>query len=404
MLRPLCLVVATASLLAAADAVPLFNGKDLTGWKMVGLGQFVVENGMLKTEGGMGLLYFAGQKFGNQTIRVVYKTSGDRGNSGLYIRMPEPAPDAWYGVHNGYEVQIDGKGPDDWHSTGAIYSISKASKRAQKPDGEWNTMEVELAGPVTRVRLNGQLVNEYKDAQPTPERKFHYEPVRGPRPDMGYIGLQNHDPDSKVYFKEVSVLGGTKPATLPAFSSSATQSEVPGLTRSDRDYLLSYYHSTRKQVGDTVASLSPEQFEYKPAPEKWSVREVLEHLVLSEDTIFGLAQSGLQKSAQAPEKKLEDAQFVGMLTNRTAKFEAPPMLQPKGKWKTKEELLTEFRARRDKNLAWLNTTKEDLRNKYAQSPNGSMQVYHALLMVAAHTERHLAQAKEVIAGEGFPKK
>ena len=45
---------------ARAEETPLFNGKDLTGWTHVGKGSVVVENGLLKTVGGMGLLYFAG--------------------------------------------------------------------------------------------------------------------------------------------------------------------------------------------------------------------------------------------------------------------------------------------------------------------------------------------------------
>jgi hypothetical protein len=125
------------------DWKPLFNGKDLSGWKHVGPGEFVVEDGMLKTVGGMGLMYYAAEKFGNATIRVVFKTTGARDNSGVVIRLPEPPPDPWYGVHNGYEVQIDAAG-DDWHSTGALYSLSKVTKRNQKPAGEWNTMDIEL--------------------------------------------------------------------------------------------------------------------------------------------------------------------------------------------------------------------------------------------------------------------
>ena len=112
---------------------------------------------MLKTEGGMGLLVYTPKPFGNTTIRVVFKTSGQSDNSGVYIRMPEKAPDPWYGVHNGYEVQIDGAG-DDWHCTGAIYSLSKVSKRTQKPAGEWNTMDITLKGQETIVYLNGETL------------------------------------------------------------------------------------------------------------------------------------------------------------------------------------------------------------------------------------------------------
>ncbi len=189
---------------SAADWKPLFNGKDLTGWQMVGPGQFVIEDGMLKTQGGMGLLVYEKEKFGNATVRVVFKTASPQANSGVFIRLPEPPKDPWYGVHNGYEVQIDAGG-DEWHCTGAIYSLSKVSKRAQKPAGEWNTLEIQLKGQVTSISLNGEKVNEFRGDQEVPPRQRWYEPVRGPRPDVGYIGLQNHDGRSIVYFKEVSV-------------------------------------------------------------------------------------------------------------------------------------------------------------------------------------------------------
>jgi len=184
---------------------PLFNGKDTSGWKMTGPGSFEIEDGLLLTKGGMGLLYYEGEAFANTTIRVVFKTSGARGNSGVYIRMPEKPKDPWYGVHNGYEVQID-SGGDEWHRTGAIYSLSKAGGEwKQNPAGEWNTMEIELKGKRTIVHLNGKKVNEFVEGQPVPERKQWYEPVRGPRPDRGYIGIQNHDANSKVFFREISV-------------------------------------------------------------------------------------------------------------------------------------------------------------------------------------------------------
>jgi hypothetical protein len=202
--RLLLLATATLGVCASAGRERLFNGKDLTGWEMTGPGHFLVENGTLRTEGGMGLLYFKERPFGNCVIRVVFKTTGNRDNSGVFIRIPERPRDPWYGVHNGYEVQIDAAG-DEWHATGALYSLSKTAKGPRKPPGKWNTMEIRLQGQTTIVFLNGKKVNEFRGDQPVPERKQWFEPVRGPRPDTGYIGLQNHDGRSKVYFKEISV-------------------------------------------------------------------------------------------------------------------------------------------------------------------------------------------------------
>jgi len=130
MKRILFLALLAPALLCAADSKKLFNGKDMTGWRFVGPGSFTVENGLLTTHGGMGLLVYDKEPFGNAVLKVVYKVTGEHDNSGVYIRMPESAPDPLYGVHNGYEVQIDAAG-DDWHCTGAIYSLSKAVKRTQ---------------------------------------------------------------------------------------------------------------------------------------------------------------------------------------------------------------------------------------------------------------------------------
>ena len=203
-MKALLLILLGLPLAYAADWKPIFDGKDMNGWEHVGPGSFTVEDGMLRTHGGMGLLWYTSKQFGNTTIRVVFKTSAQTDNSGVYIRMAEPPHDPWYGVHNGYEVQIDGAG-DDWHCTGAIYSLSKVSKRTQKPTGEWNTMDITLKGQETVVVLNGDKINDFFGNQPVPPRKIWYEPVRGPRPDIGYIGLQNHDGTTNIYFKEVSV-------------------------------------------------------------------------------------------------------------------------------------------------------------------------------------------------------
>ena len=182
----------------------LFNGRDLSGWEHVGPGGFVVEDGMLKTQGGMGLLWYTGEKVGDALLRVVYRVTREEDNSGVFIRIADRPPDPWFAVHHGYEVQILATG-DEWHRTGCIYSLSRAEAQAQRPPGEWTVMEVGLRGALVEVTLNGVQVTTFDPAGPVPPRAADYEPERGPRPDHGYIGLQNHDADSMVYFREVSV-------------------------------------------------------------------------------------------------------------------------------------------------------------------------------------------------------
>ena len=182
---------------------PLFNGKDLAGWEHVGPGRFAVENGLLKTEGGMGLLWYTGEKIGDAVVRVVYRTEKKTSNSGVFIRIPEPPTEPWMPVHRGYEVQIDDSA-DDYHCTGALYSLTQALAQPGRT-GEWNVLEITLEGPRTVVVLNGVKVTDFVEGQPVPPQKESWEPVRGPRPDEGYIGLQNHSAGDVVYFKEVAV-------------------------------------------------------------------------------------------------------------------------------------------------------------------------------------------------------
>lgn len=193
----------------ADDWRQLFNGKDLTGWKHVGPGSHFVEDGMITSKGGMGLLYWTEGKLGDCVIRVVFKMRDHNSNSGVFIRIPIEPREEWMPVHYGYEVQIDNEpeksNEDDYHITGTLYSLTKPLAKPGKPGPEWNTMEITLDGPRTVVFLNGVKVTDYKEGDPVPERKFDFEPQHGPRPLQGYIGLQNHSDADVVFFKEVAI-------------------------------------------------------------------------------------------------------------------------------------------------------------------------------------------------------
>ena len=188
---------------------PLFNGKDLTGWKQVGPGSHYVEDGLLKSHGGMGLLYWTGEKFGNCKIRVTFRMRDKNSNSGVFVRIPIEPREEWMPVHYGYEVQIDNQPElskeDDYHYTGMLYSLTKPLAKPGKPGPEWNTMEITLDGPRTIVVVNGVKVTDFREGDPVPDRKFDFEPFRGPRPLNGFIGLQNHGDNDVVFFKEVVV-------------------------------------------------------------------------------------------------------------------------------------------------------------------------------------------------------
>jgi len=213
MTKALALILFAAAMAPAADHPPqwkqLFNGKNLDGWKHVGPGNMTVEDGLIHTHGGMGLLYWTDAKLGDCVIRVVYKMRDTNDNSGVFVRIPIAPTEPWMPVNYGYEVQIDNhpetSNEDEYHVTGTLYSLTKPLAKPGKPGPEWNTMEITLDGPRTIVAVNGVKVTDYTEGEPVPEKKFDFEPQRGIRPNYGYIGLQNHSDNDIVFFKEVAV-------------------------------------------------------------------------------------------------------------------------------------------------------------------------------------------------------
>lgn len=177
----------------------LYEGGDPAkqGWKMVGPGTVKEEaDGVLVTEGGMGMLWYARQPFKDFVLRVDYKQSTPKDNSGIFVRFPREPKSPWDAVNEGYEIQIC-DGADPVHRTGAVYSFKPADKAPPtRPVGEWNTYEIAVEGQKYTIRLNGEVINTYT----------------GERGESGFIGLQNHDENSIVRFRNIRVreAGGPK--------------------------------------------------------------------------------------------------------------------------------------------------------------------------------------------------
>jgi len=224
-------------------SLPLIkDGRVHPDWAQIGYGGFAVEDATLRTEPderGLGLLLYRKEKFGNCEIRVVFKAKDAKSNSGVYVRIDEgilkkldekhaPArrdkdgkltkesldtfmaaseegQGPWFAVHHGYEVQICDEG-DAFHRTGSIYSLAKSAAPVKKPT-EWKTMVIILKGDLVLVDMDDIRITTFNPAgKAVPKDRKWFEPKREPkRPEVGYIGLQNHDPGDVVYFKEVSV-------------------------------------------------------------------------------------------------------------------------------------------------------------------------------------------------------
>jgi Domain of Unknown Function (DUF1080) len=153
----------------------------------------------------MGLLWYTREKFRNCVIRVEYKVATETSNSGIFVRISGEPADPWFAVHHGYEIQIQDKA-DDFHRTGAVYSISPAKSGAARPAGEWNAVEITLDAAKILVTLNGRQITAFDPATAKiPPRKESWEPQLTPRAEAGYIGLQNHSDKDTVWFRKVTV-------------------------------------------------------------------------------------------------------------------------------------------------------------------------------------------------------
>jgi len=186
---------------------------------------------------------------------------------------------------------------------------------------------------------------------------------------------------------------------------SAFTVKKQGLTRDDREVLLNHFQETRDNLLKAVDGLSDEQMDFKPAPDRWSVRQCLEHIILSEKGLFEMQQNAMKQPAD-PEKrktiKATDEGLLKMLADRSQKGKAPEMIQPKGTYPSTAAAIQAFTEQRDKIVDYAKNTHDDLRNHVVDMPNAPLDGYQMLLLISAHTGRHTVQIEEVKAAPGFP--
>lgn len=174
----------------------------------------------------------------------------------------------------------------------------------------------------------------------------------------------------------------------------------------ERTFALNYYGETLANLNASVSGLSEAQLQFKPAAGGWSISQCLEHIVLTENMIFGMVKENMAQPAN-PERRDEiqfsDEQILAMVVDRSEKYQAPEMLVAPGKYNDPETALQELETQRAGILAYINDTPvEDLRNHVSDSPSGASDAYQSLLFIAGHTARHTLQIEEIKASPGFP--
>jgi len=187
-----------------ADAegfIPLFNGKDLTGW-IGSVNGYRAENGVLICDEKLGGTILTEQEYGDFLLRFEFKLTPGA-NNGLAIRAPPRGSPAY----DGMELQIldntseKYKGLQPYQFHGSIYGVVPAKREFQKPVGEWNSQEVLAQGPLIKVTLNGEVIVDAdlsKIEQPA-DGKEH----PGIKRDKGRLGFMGHG--ARVEFRSIRV-------------------------------------------------------------------------------------------------------------------------------------------------------------------------------------------------------
>jgi hypothetical protein len=195
---------------------------------------------------------------------------------------------------------------------------------------------------------------------------------------------------------------------LAATAQTAPQTSSTSLTAQEREFALQQFQTTGENFLKSIAGLSQKQWTFKPAPDRWSVAEVAEHITISESTIASLVHDRLMQSPAAPEKreqvKGKDQLIIEKVPDRSHKAQAPEILRPTGRWPTEAVLIKQFKASRAANMDYIRDTNDDLRDHFFDHPAlGTLDGYQWLLLISAHSARHTEQIEEVKADPNFPK-
>lgn len=185
------------SALTAQTKTILFDGKN-DGWKIAGPGSFEINDGIATAKGGMGLWWHKTELY-NYSLHLQFKLDDPKQNSGVFVRFPNPGDDPWVAVKQGYEIQIAGNQVAK-NQTGSIYEIQPPVANPVKI-GEWNDYHIIAANEKIAVILNGKLINIFVTQKGRGDVK-------------GHIGIQNHDPQSPVQFRNISIENRGKGGTL----------------------------------------------------------------------------------------------------------------------------------------------------------------------------------------------
>jgi hypothetical protein len=170
----------------------------------------------------------------------------------------------------------------------------------------------------------------------------------------------------------------------------------------ERQRLVAHFEMTESWLADESSHLSDAQLHFRATPTSWNVLDCVEHLDLAEANYWAMFKKAMAAPASKGESPSEDIDRIWYGIDRTERATTVASETPHAKFKTVEPALAEFRANRAAMLAYIKTTKDDLRHH--QIPEWDRDGYQWLLMVSAHAQRHILQIREIKHNQNFPQK
>ncbi|OLF13520.1 ThuA domain-containing protein [Actinophytocola xanthii] len=210
----------------------LYNGlpESLYDWRQAPSGSFAIQpDGVLRSSGGLGMLYYTGKAFGDFSVKAQFRDSspeGTRANSGIFTRFPDPrtplaqrppgscgtvgsarTSEAWVAIYCGHEIQIYDGDTGEPQKTGSVYNFDPVGLDVANPTdkGVWNEYEVKVVGQHYTIIRNGVVINEF-DNTPGKQSSRPGDPSTDLRQFLsGFIGLQNHGTNDLIDFRNIRV-------------------------------------------------------------------------------------------------------------------------------------------------------------------------------------------------------
>jgi hypothetical protein len=186
------------------------------------------------------------------------------------------------------------------------------------------------------------------------------------------------------------------------FFATAISAFARPITQEEREHVVAHLQMTQAWLTDEVSPLSAAQLNFRPAPDRWTVAEVVQHLVVAEPNYWKLLQDSLKQPPKKLDKQPTDADVLWYGIDRTRHDKTSPDQNPKDQHIDAAEALKTFLVMHARLLAMARSTNEDLRAHAV--PDWGVDAYQCLLEISTHEQRHILQIREIKASAGFPKK